>query len=165
MASYYKTLVKDYPIISIEDPFGEDDIMTWQELTKEIGGQVQLVGDDLFVTNAEILERGIQNKIGNAVLIKYNQIGTLTETFKAIRIAQAADYGVIISGRSAETEDAFIADLAVGTGAGQIKAGSLCRSERVAKYNRLLKIESQLKNPTYGTTQFRARRVKSGHAL
>jgi enolase len=165
LTTYYKTLVKDYPIISIEDPFGEDDVLTWQELTKEIGGQIQLVGDDLFVTNAEILERGIQNKIGNAVLIKFNQIGTLTETFKAIRIAQAADYAVIISGRSAETEDAFIADLAVGTGAGQIKAGSLCRSERVAKYNRLLKIESHLNNPTYGTTQFRARRVKSAHAL
>lgn len=165
MAEFYATLVKDYPIVSIEDPLGEDDVMTWQELTKEIGGRIQLVGDDLFVTNAEILERGIQNKIGNAVLIKLNQIGTLTETFKAIHIAQAADYGVIISGRSAETEDTFIADLAVGTGAGQIKAGSLCRSERVAKYNRLLKIESELTAPSYGATQFYSRRLKTARTL
>jgi enolase len=165
LSGYYSQLAHDYPIFSIEDPFGENDVTSWQELTNELGDKVQLVGDDLFVTNPEFLERGVQNKIANAVLIKPNQIGTLTETLRTIRIAQKADYSVVISGRSGESEDTFIADLAVATGAGQIKAGSLCRSERVAKYNRLLLIEAQLNKPSFGTTQFRSRRLKAARKL
>jgi enolase len=165
LSEFYAQLVRDYPIFSIEDPFGENDVLSWQGLTSQLGDKVQFVGDDLFVTNPEFLERGIQNKIANAVLIKPNQIGTLTETFRTIRIAQEANWSVVISGRSGETEDTFIADLAVATGAGQIKAGSLCRSERVAKYNRLLQIETELNKPAFGTTQFRSRRLKSEHRL
>ncbi len=137
-------LSKKYPIISIEDGLDESDWEGWASLTKKIGDKVQLVGDDLFVTNTKILKRGIDNGIGNSILIKFNQIGTLTETLEAIRMAQAAGFTVVISHRSGETEDSTIADLAVGTAAGQIKTGSLSRSDRVAKYNQLLRIEEQL---------------------
>ena len=133
-----------YPIVSIEDGMGEDDWDGWSSLTQKIGAKVQLTGDDLFVTNPAVLKRGIDNNVANAILIKVNQIGTLTETLAAVKMAQDAGYGVTISHRSGETEDTFIADLAVATGAGQIKTGSLCRSERVAKYNRLLQIEHEL---------------------
>ncbi|MFT2090264.1 phosphopyruvate hydratase [Paraglaciecola sp. 2405UD69-4] len=137
-------LSKKYPIVSIEDGLDESDWDGWASLTKKIGDSVQLVGDDLFVTNTKILKRGIDNGIGNSILIKFNQIGSLTETLEAIRMAQAAGFTVVISHRSGETEDATIADLAVGTAAGQIKTGSLCRSDRVAKYNQLLRIEQEL---------------------
>jgi enolase len=137
-------LSRKYPIVSIEDGLDESDWDGWASLTKKIGDKVQLVGDDLFVTNTKILKRGIDNGIGNSILIKFNQIGTLTETLEAIRMAQAAGFTVVISHRSGETEDATIADLAVGTAAGQIKTGSLCRSDRVAKYNQLLRIEEEL---------------------
>lgn len=133
-----------YPIISIEDGLAENDWQGWELLTKKIGHKIQLVGDDLFVTNTKILQEGINKKIANAILIKINQIGTLTETFAAIKMAKAADYACIISHRSGETEDTTIADLAVATDAKQIKTGSLCRSDRVAKYNQLLRIEEAL---------------------
>ncbi len=136
--------VNRYPIVSIEDGMDENDWTGWQELTREIGGKCQLVGDDLFVTNTRMLERGIQQKSANAILIKVNQIGTLSETLDAISMAQQADFGVIVSHRSGETEDTTIADLAVATSAGQIKTGSLSRSDRIAKYNQLLRIEQQL---------------------
>jgi enolase len=136
--------VNRYPIVSIEDGMDENDWTGWQELTTEIGGKCQLVGDDLFVTNTKMLERGIQEKSANAILIKVNQIGTLSETLDAISMAQKADFGVIVSHRSGETEDTTIADLAVATAAGQIKTGSLSRSDRIAKYNQLLRIEQQL---------------------
>lgn len=136
--------VTDYPIISIEDAMSENDWEGWAHLTQQIGARVQLVGDDLFVTNTKILKRGIDEKIANAILIKPNQIGTLTETLDAIAMAKKANYGVVISHRSGETEDTTIADIAVGTNAGQIKTGSLCRSDRVAKYNQLLRIEETL---------------------
>ncbi len=133
-----------YPIASIEDGMAEDDWEGWAQLTQRLGARVQLTGDDLFVTNPKILERGIEQGVANAILIKLNQIGTLTETLQAIDMAQRAGFGVTISHRSGETEDTTIADLAVATAAGQIKTGSLCRSERVAKYNRLLRIEAEL---------------------
>jgi enolase len=133
-----------YPIVSIEDGLAEQDWEGWARLTKRLGGRVQLVGDDLFVTNPAILAQGIERGIANAILVKVNQIGTLTETLEAIRVAKAADYAAVISHRSGETEDTTIADLAVATGAGQIKTGSLCRTDRVAKYNRLLWIEAEL---------------------
>lgn len=136
--------VKKYPIISLEDGLAEDDWQGWQALTQELGGKIQLVGDDIFVTNPEIFRRGIDSKIGNAILIKLNQIGTLTETLETMGMAKQANYGTVISHRSGETEDTTIADLAVATNAGQIKTGSLSRSDRVAKYNRLLKIELDL---------------------
>jgi enolase len=141
---FLSDLSRRYPIISIEDGLDESDWDGWASLTKKIGDKIQLVGDDLFVTNTKILKRGIDNGIGNSILIKFNQIGTLTETLEAIRMAQAAGFTVVISHRSGETEDATIADLAVGTAAGQIKTGSLCRSDRVAKYNQLLRIEQEL---------------------
>ncbi len=137
--------VDKYPIISIEDGLAENDWDGWKRLTERLGRRVQLVGDDVFVTNPRILAEGIENKIGNAILIKLNQIGTLTETLAAVGLAKSVDYGVIISHRSGETEDTTIADLAVATAAGQIKTGSLCRSDRVAKYNRLLYIERELR--------------------
>ncbi|AWP23674.1 phosphopyruvate hydratase [Acidiferrobacter sp. SPIII_3] len=137
----YEGWMARYPIVSIEDGMGEEDWAGWKGLTQRLGGRVQLVGDDLFVTNSAILERGIDQGVANAILIKPNQIGTLTETLKTIRRAQAAGYGVILSHRSGETEDTAIADIAVATGAGQIKTGSLSRSERMAKYNQLLRIE------------------------
>ena len=136
--------VDRYPIVSIEDGMDENDWSGWQELTQEIGNKCQLVGDDLFVTNTKMLERGIRDKSANAILIKVNQIGTLSETLDAISMAQKAKFGVIVSHRSGETEDTTIADLAVATSAGQIKTGSLSRSDRIAKYNQLLRIEEQL---------------------
>ncbi|MDG1255200.1 MAG: phosphopyruvate hydratase [Glaciecola sp.] len=141
---YLAELSQRYPIVSIEDGLDESDWDGWASLTKKIGDKVQLVGDDLFVTNTKILKRGIDNGIGNSILIKFNQIGSLTETLNAIRMAKEAGFSVVISHRSGETEDATIADLAVGTSAGQIKTGSLCRSDRVAKYNQLLRIEEAL---------------------
>ncbi|MBI3620727.1 MAG: phosphopyruvate hydratase [Nitrospirae bacterium] len=141
---WYEGLIGRYPIVSIEDGLGEDDWAGWQQLSKRLGGRVQLVGDDLFVTQAAPLRRGIKEGVANAILIKLNQVGTLTETLETIRIAQQAGYGAIISHRSGETEDTTIADLAVATGAGQIKTGSVCRSERTAKYNQLLRIEERL---------------------
>jgi enolase len=144
MTALYQDLIAKYPIVSIEDGLAEDDWQGWQNQTAALGGKVQLVGDDLFVTNVQRLQRGIDEKIGNAILIKLNQIGTVTETLDAIRLANLHGYRAVISHRSGETEDAFIADLAVATGAGQIKTGSLSRSERVAKYNRLLLIEEEL---------------------
>ena len=147
-ASGMKSLLADwvnrYPIVSIEDGMDENDWSGWAELTSEIGNQCQLVGDDLFVTNTKMLQRGIQEKSANAILIKVNQIGTLSETLDAIQMAQQANFGVIVSHRSGETEDTTIADLAVATSAGQIKTGSLSRSDRIAKYNQLLRIEGQL---------------------
>lgn len=143
-ADYLAGLVDLHPIVSIEDGLDESDWAGWRVLTEKLGQRVQLVGDDLFVTNTQILERGIREGIANSILIKFNQIGSLTETLSAIAMAKAAGYTAVISHRSGETEDATIADLAVGTGAGQIKTGSLCRSDRVAKYNRLLRIESEL---------------------
>jgi enolase len=143
-ADYLSGLVDLHPIVSIEDGLDESDWAGWRILTEKLGKRVQLVGDDLFVTNTEILKRGIDEGIANSILIKFNQIGSLTETLNAIAMAKAAGYTAVISHRSGETEDATIADLAVGTGAGQIKTGSLCRSDRVAKYNRLLRIESEL---------------------
>lgn len=141
---YLAELSQRYPIVSIEDGLDESDWDGWASLTKKVGDKVQLVGDDLFVTNTKILKRGIDNGIGNSILIKFNQIGSLTETLNAIRMAKEAGFSVVISHRSGETEDATIADLAVGTAAGQIKTGSLCRSDRVAKYNQLLRIEEAL---------------------
>jgi enolase len=144
MVDMYEDWIGRYPIVSIEDGLDEDDWDGWQRLTGRIGGRVQLVGDDLFVTNVDRLRRGIETGVANSILIKLNQIGTVTETLDAIRVASAAGYSSVISHRSGETEDTFIADLAVATEAGQIKTGSACRSERVAKYNRLLKIEERL---------------------
>lgn len=141
---YLADLANQYPIVSIEDGLDESDWDGWASLTKKIGDKVQLVGDDLFVTNTKILARGIENGIGNSILIKFNQIGSLTETLNAIKMAKDAGFTAVISHRSGETEDATIADLAVGTAAGQIKTGSLCRSDRVAKYNQLLRIEEAL---------------------
>lgn len=143
-AEYLKGLTRRYPIISIEDGLDESDWDGWKILTDKIGEKIQLVGDDLFVTNTKILKEGIDKKIANSILIKFNQIGTLTETLEAIQMAKAAGYTAVISHRSGETEDSTIADLAVGTSAGQIKTGSLCRSDRVSKYNQLLRIEEQL---------------------
>ena len=143
-AEYLKGLTQRYPIISIEDGLDESDWDGWKILTDKVGEKVQLVGDDLFVTNTKILKEGIDKKIANSILIKFNQIGTLTETLEAIQMAKAAGYTAVISHRSGETEDSTIADLAVGTAAGQIKTGSLCRSDRVSKYNQLLRIEEQL---------------------
>lgn len=143
-ADYLAGLTEKFPIISIEDGMDESDWAGWKMLTDKIGDRVQLVGDDLFVTNTKILKRGIDEKIANSILIKFNQIGSLSETIDAIQMAKAAGYTAVISHRSGETEDSTIADLAVGTSAGQIKTGSLCRSDRVAKYNRLLRIEAEL---------------------
>jgi len=146
VVSYYEKLTSNYPIKSIEDPFAEDDWVAWQKITKAIGNKVQIVGDDLFVTNVKRLERGIKEKSANSILIKPNQIGTLTETLEVIAMAKKANFNTIISHRSGDTEDTFIADLAVATMSSQIKTGSLARSERVAKYNRLLRIEEELGN-------------------
>ena len=144
MIELYAKWMDEYPIVSIEDGLAEDDWDGWAQLTKALGDRVQLVGDDLFVTNTERLARGIENGVANAILIKVNQIGTLTETLEAIDMARAAGYLSVISHRSGETEDTFIADLSVATGAGQIKTGSASRTDRVAKYNQLLRIEEQL---------------------
>ena len=142
-SDYLKNLISKYPIISIEDGMDENDIDGWKLLTKKIGNKCQLVGDDLFVTNKEILSKGIKEEIANAILIKFNQVGSLTETIRAIECANSASYKSIISHRSGETEDTTIADLAVGLGVGQIKTGAPCRSDRVSKYNRLLWIEEE----------------------
>ncbi|MEC7143485.1 MAG: phosphopyruvate hydratase [Pseudomonadota bacterium] len=141
---YYKKLTSNYPIKSIEDPFAEEDWESWKKITKEIGTKVQIVGDDLFVTNTKRLVKGIKENSANCILVKPNQIGTLTETLEVISMAKAADFKTIISHRSGDTEDTFIADLATATMSSQIKTGSLARSERVAKYNRLLRIEEEL---------------------
>ena len=144
MVKFYEELVKKYPIISIEDGLDQNDWDGWKVLTKKLGNQVQLVGDDLFVTNTNLLARGIREKAANAILIKVNQIGTLSETFAAVEMAKRAGYTAVISHRSGESEDTTIADIAVGLNAGQIKTGSLSRSDRVAKYNQLLRIEDEL---------------------
>ncbi|MFH1868893.1 MAG: phosphopyruvate hydratase [Candidatus Omnitrophota bacterium] len=144
MIAFYGKWVDDYPIISIEDGLAEDDWIGWAELTKELGNKIQLVGDDLFVTNTKRLKKGIDSNIANSILIKVNQIGTLTETLDAINMAKKAGYTSVISHRSGETEDTTIAHLAVATGVGQIKTGSVCRSDRIAKYNELLRIEEAL---------------------
>ena len=144
MVAFYTDWVRQYPIISIEDGLSEDDWNGWSILTKELGDKVQLVGDDLFVTNTERLSRGIKERIGNSILIKVNQIGTLTETLEAIEMAKKAGYTAVISHRSGETEDTTIADIAVATNAGQIKTGSASRTDRIAKYNQLLRIEEEL---------------------
>ena len=144
MIEFWSDWVGRYPIVSIEDGLAEGDWRGWNQLTAELGDRLQIVGDDLFVTNPEILQRGIDEKSANAILIKVNQIGTLTETLEAIRLAQASDFGIVVSHRSGETEDTTIADLAVAVGAGQIKTGSLCRTDRVCKYNQLLRIEAEL---------------------
>ena len=144
MIDYLKELVEKYPIVSIEDGLDENDIKNWIIYSKEVNNRIQNVGDDLFVTNKKILSEGIKNKIANSILIKLNQIGTVTETLETIELAKNYGYSTIISHRSGETEDTFIADLAVGVNAGQIKTGSMSRSERIAKYNRLMEIEEEL---------------------
>ncbi|MDC3232642.1 phosphopyruvate hydratase [Pelagibacteraceae bacterium] len=144
--TYYKKITSNYPIKSIEDPFAEDDWKSWDKITAEIGSRVQIVGDDLFVTNSKRLKKGIEDKSANSILIKPNQIGTLSETLEVIKMAKKANFNTIISHRSGDSEDTFIADLAVATESSQIKTGSLARSERVAKYNRLLRIEEELGN-------------------
>lgn len=144
LVRYYEELVNNYPIFSIEDACAEDDFDGWKNVTKVLGDKIQLVGDDLFVTNPKILQKGIADKMANALLVKFNQIGTLSETLNAISIAKKANYNNIISHRSGETEDATIAHIAVATNAGQIKTGSLCRSDRTAKYNELIRIEEYL---------------------
>jgi enolase len=144
MADFYASLAERFPLVSIEDGVAEDDWDAWQTLTGRLGGEVQLVGDDVFVTNLERLRRGIDEGVGNAILIKVNQIGTLTETLQAIELAQSSGYAAVISHRSGETEDTTIADLAVATNAGQIKAGAPSRTDRIAKYNQLLRIEEEL---------------------
>jgi enolase len=153
-SDYLVGLARQYPIISIEDGLDESDWDGWKYLTEQIGDKVQLVGDDLFVTNPTILQEGIDKHIANAILIKFNQIGTLSETLDAIYLAKKNGYATIISHRSGETEDSTIADLAVGTAAGQIKTGSLCRSDRVAKYNQLLRIEQQVRASYRGREEF-----------
>ena len=144
MVEFYRQLVAKYPIASIEDGCGENDWETWKMLTAALGGQYQLVGDDIFVTNTEILARGIKEGVANSILVKVNQIGSLTETLDAVEMAKEAGYTAVISHRSGETEDTTIADIAVATNAGQIKTGSLCRTDRVCKYNQLLRIEEEL---------------------
>ena len=162
LIAQYARWTSRYPLVSIEDGLGEDDWAGWRALTQALGEKVQLVGDDLFVTNVERLRRGIRERIANAILIKVNQIGTLTETLEAIRLAQRARYGTIISHRSGETEDVTIAHLAVATNAGQIKTGSLSRSERIAKYNELLRIEEALgRRAVYAGTLWRRSHVGS----
>jgi len=160
MVDWYAGLCERYPIVSIEDGLDEDDWAGWSLLTQKLGSKVQLVGDDLFVTNVTRLSRGIRENIGNSILVKVNQIGTLTETLAAVQMAQRAGWSAVISHRSGETEDVTISDLAVATNAGQIKTGSLCRTDRVAKYNQLLRIEEQLGDSAAypGRTAFRAKR-------
>jgi enolase len=144
LVDYWVDLCSRFPIVSIEDGMAEDDWDGWQDMTKRLGHQVQIVGDDVFVTNATLLEKGIAMGVANSILIKLNQIGTLTETLDAVELAHSAGYGAVISHRSGESEDTTIADLAVATNAGQIKSGAPARSDRVAKYNQLLRIEEQL---------------------
>jgi len=158
---YLAQLTERYPIISVEDGLDESDWSGWESLTRKLGSRIQLVGDDLFVTNTRILKHGIETGVANSILIKLNQIGTLTETLDAIRMAKEAGYSAVISHRSGETEDVTIADLAVGTAAGQIKTGSLCRSDRVAKYNQLLRIEEQLE----GNVRYLGRKAIRGNEV
>jgi len=158
MVDYYETLVNSYPIVSIEDGLAEDDWEGWKELTEKLGNRIQIVGDDLFVTNVARLRRGIDEGVANSILIKVNQIGTLTETMDAIKLAKDSGYTAVVSHRSGETEDTSIADISVGADAGQIKSGSLSRSERVAKYNELLRIEEELGEKAV----FRGRDVLAG---
>ncbi len=146
MVDYYEKMSKKYPIVALEDGLAEDDWEGWKVLTARLGNKIQLIGDDIFVTNPKKLKRGIEEKVANSILIKVNQIGTLTETLKTMSMAKENDYGTVISHRSGETEETFIADLSVATSAGQIKSGSLCRMERIAKYNQLLRIEEELGN-------------------
>ena len=143
LIKYYEKITSSYPIISIEDPMSEEDFDGWKNLTRVLGNKVQLVGDDLFVTNEEKLQDGIKNKIANSILIKLNQIGTVTETMRTIKLAKENNYSTIISHRSGETEDNFIAGLACETNAGQIKTGSMARSERLSKYNELIRIDEK----------------------
>jgi len=163
LVAYYARLCDQYPIISIEDGLAESDWTGWKTLTQTLGNRVQLVGDDLFVTNTAILNEGISQDIANSILIKVNQIGTITETLAAIEMAKKAKYTAVISHRSGESEDTFIADLAVATNAGQIKTGSLCRTDRIAKYNQLLRIEELLdQNAVYpGRSAFN--NIRIGH--
>ncbi|HEX2292577.1 MAG TPA: enolase C-terminal domain-like protein, partial [Gaiellaceae bacterium] len=144
MVELYRSLAGEHPLVSIEDPLSEEEWDAWATLTADLGGELQVVGDDLFVTNPERLRRGIDAGVANAILVKVNQIGTLTETLETIAMAKAAGYGVVISHRSGETEDTTIADLAVATNAGQIKTGAPSRTDRTAKYNQLLRIEEEL---------------------
>lgn len=144
LVAYYEDLVNNYPIMSLEDGMAEDDWEGWDMLTKKLGNRIQLVGDDLFVTNTKRLSMGIERKVANSILIKVNQIGSLTETLEAVDMAHRAGYTAVLSHRSGETEDATIADIAVATGCGQIKTGSLSRSDRLAKYNQLIRIEEEL---------------------
>ncbi|CAA9532039.1 MAG: Enolase [uncultured Thermoleophilia bacterium] len=159
MAGYFQDLVERYPILSVEDGLAEDDWDGWEQLTRAVGDRVQLVGDDLFVTNVSRLQRGIDAGVANSILVKVNQIGTLSETLDAIALAGRHGYTAIISHRSGETEDTTIADLAVATNAGQIKTGAPSRSDRVAKYNRLLRIEEYLGEAAWypGLDAFRSR--------
>ena len=144
MIDFYAEWIKRFPIFSIEDGLDENDWKSWKKMNATLGDRIQIVGDDLFVTNTKRIAKGIKERSANAVLIKLNQIGTLTETIEAIEMAKGVGWNAVISHRSGETEDTFIADLAVATGTGQIKTGSLCRSERVCKYNQLLRIEEEL---------------------
>ena len=144
MPGFWAGILERYPVVSIEDGLAEDDWEAWAVLTAELGERVQLVGDDIFVTNPKRLQEGIDRNVGNSILVKVNQIGTLTETIEAVRLAQGAGYTAVMSHRSGETEDATIADLAVALGTGQIKTGAPARSDRVAKYNQLLRIEEEL---------------------
>ena len=146
MIAFLEELVNKYPIISIEDGLAEEDWENWSKLTEKLGNRIQLVGDDLFVTNVKRLQKGLDNNIANSILIKLNQIGTLTETLDAIELAKKNGYTAVVSHRSGETEDTTLADVAVATNAGQIKTGAPCRTDRVAKYNRLLNIENQLED-------------------
>ena len=163
MVEYYVRLVDEYPILSIEDGLAENDWEGWSLITEELGGRVQLVGDDLFVTNPKILARGIDEGVGNSILVKVNQIGTLTETFETMDLAHKSGYTTMISHRSGETEDATISDLAVAVNAGQIKTGAPARGERVAKYNQLLRIEQALGSTAYypGRAAFNPRRGRA----
>jgi enolase len=144
MADYWESWVRQYPIVSLEDGLAEDDWQGWKYLTEKVGRKIQLVGDDLFVTNVKRLQRGIDEQVGNSILVKVNQIGSISETLDAIELARRNGYTAVISHRSGETEDTFIADLAVATNAGQIKTGSASRTDRIAKYNQLLRIEEEL---------------------
>lgn len=149
LIAYWDDMIRKYPIISLEDPLGEQDWNGWSGITEKLGSNVQLVGDDLFVTNTKYLRKGIETGAANSILIKYNQIGTLSETLSAVRLAKDNGYSAVISHRSGETEETAIADIAVGTNAGQIKTGAPCRSDRTAKYNRLLRIEADISRPHY----------------
>jgi enolase len=152
----YESWVEEFPIVSLEDGLAEEDWSGWRELTERLGGKIQLIGDDIFVTNPRLLERGLAEGVANSILIKPNQIGTLTETLETMELARGAGYTCVISHRSGETEDPFIADLAVGTGSGQLKSGSPNRSERVAKYNQLLRIEEDFGLPLRSTLWVRS---------